>query len=306
MSGTGTTGHSGPATNLPAAGAKCLGCGATLGDKVQVRLTDSCLIACAVCASWNYFPRPDEAGQIALHDDDDYFETPYFTNRRQQIKRAEARCRKLFAAMHATGQAPEASGARTLDIGCGGGELLDAARRLFGVDPVGLDVAQAAARQVEQKKIDAVRGSVTDLPREPVFDYIFAIDVIEHVSDPQAFVQAIADRLRPGGMAYIETPNHLSVVYGVGRLLANLTGGRPRDALARLYPPHHIVYLSANALQVSIKQSRLELRRFYTRRLPMLDVGGAWPLRFGLGALQILDTVTGEKALTCMLLSKVD
>ena len=46
---------------------------------------------------------------------------------------------------------------------------------------------------------------------EPKFDLITCNDVIEHVSDPEACVRKICRLLKPGGAAYLEFPNKLSI-----------------------------------------------------------------------------------------------
>lgn len=285
----------------------CLACGAAIdATREVVRLRDAHLVSCRHCRSWNYFPRASATGQIALHDDDNYFKHPYFENRQSQHRRADRRCRDLFKVLAGVPRAPDPQGARVLDIGCGGGELLESARRQFGIDPTGLDVARYAVKQLEEKGIRAVRGVLADIPATPQFDIVFAIDVIEHVLDPRGFIADIAARLAPGGVAFLETPNHFSLVYGVGRLIANATGGWPPGALERLFPPHHVVYLSRAALGQAVEASGLQLVRFYSRTLQMLDIGGSSVLRAGLGSLQLFDHLTGQRALNCMLLRKSD
>lgn len=287
--------------------ALCLACGGALeASRKIVRLRGAHLISCRQCRSWNYFPRASATGQIALHDDDDYFTHPYFENRQSQQERVDVRCRDLFAALAGVPQAPDPRGARVLDIGCGGGELLESARRQFGVDPTGLDVARYAVKQLQEKGIPAIHGVLGDVPAASRFDIVLAIDVIEHVLDPCGFIADIAARLAPGGVAFLETPNHFSLIYGVGRLIANATGGWPPGALERLFPPHHVVYLSRAALTQAVAASGLELVRFYSRTLQMLDIGGSNVLRAGLGSLQLFDHLTGQRALNCMLLRKID
>jgi 2-polyprenyl-6-hydroxyphenyl methylase/3-demethylubiquinone-9 3-methyltransferase len=53
--------------------------------------------------------------------------------------------------------------------------------------------------------IDYRVGDVQDL--EGQFDLITCVEVVEHVANPAAFVNALARRLAPGGLLVMSTPN---------------------------------------------------------------------------------------------------
>ena len=101
-------------------------------------------------------------------------------------------------------------GKSALDVGCGAGLLAEPLARLgasvTGIDasPEVIEVArQHAARQ--GLAIDYRAGEVE--PLEGEFDLMTAMEVIEHVADPAAFVKALARRLAPGGLLVMSTPN---------------------------------------------------------------------------------------------------
>ena len=120
-------------------------------------------------------------------------------------------------------------GKRALDVGCGGGLLTEPLRRL-GAEVTGIDASPeviAVARdhaRVSGLDIDYRSGDVQEL--EGQFDLITAMEVIEHVADPAAFIQALADRLAPDGLLLMSTPNAtgwsklliITISEGLGRI----------------------------------------------------------------------------------------
>ncbi|WP_179378099.1 bifunctional 2-polyprenyl-6-hydroxyphenol methylase/3-demethylubiquinol 3-O-methyltransferase UbiG [Jannaschia marina] len=105
-------------------------------------------------------------------------------------------------------------GLRILDIGCGGGLLSEPMARL-GATVVGVDAAErnipVAQAHAEQSRldIDYRHTSAEDLlqTEEPVFDAVLNMEVVEHVSDPLAYLTACHDLLRPGGIMICSTIN---------------------------------------------------------------------------------------------------
>ena len=101
-------------------------------------------------------------------------------------------------------------GKTALDVGCGAGLLGEPLARLgakvTGIDasPEVIEVARGHAAMMGLE-IDYRVGDVQALGDE--FDLITSMEVIEHVADPAAFVQALAKRLAPGGLLVMSTPN---------------------------------------------------------------------------------------------------
>lgn len=103
------------------------------------------------------------------------------------------------------------AGKTALDVGCGAGLLCEPLARL-GAAVTGLDAAPeniAAARvHAAQSRltIDYRTGSVEDLGGA-TFDLVTALEVIEHVTDPAAFVAGLAAAMGDGGLMILSTPN---------------------------------------------------------------------------------------------------
>ena len=96
-----------------------------------------------------------------------------------------------------------------LDLGCGVGTNLSVLAA-HGVEAVGTDVSLAALREVPRS--DGVRPVAGDGARLPFADAAFglvvATEVLEHVGDPASVVGEAARVLRPGGWAFVSSPNY--------------------------------------------------------------------------------------------------
>jgi len=104
-------------------------------------------------------------------------------------------------------------GLRLLDIGCGGGLLSEPMARL-GATVVGADAAErnipVARLHAEQSglTIDYRHTTAEALAAEgEVFDVVLAMEIVEHVADPQGFVTTCRELLKPGGLMVMSTLN---------------------------------------------------------------------------------------------------
>jgi 2-polyprenyl-6-hydroxyphenyl methylase/3-demethylubiquinone-9 3-methyltransferase len=105
------------------------------------------------------------------------------------------------------------TGLRLLDIGCGGGLLSEPMARL-GANVVGADAAPrnipVARLHAEQSglEIDYRHTTAEDLAvAGERFDVVLNMEVVEHVSDPQGYLAACHDLLKPGGLMVCSTLN---------------------------------------------------------------------------------------------------
>ena len=110
--------------------------------------------------------------------------------------------------------AGRAAGGRVLDMACGEGYgsavLAHAAARVVGVD--GNPEAHEHARLKYTRPGLSVEWGAVETYGEPgSFDVVVFLQTIEHVTDPAAVLRHFRSLLAPGGVAYISTPNVLTL-----------------------------------------------------------------------------------------------
>ena len=106
------------------------------------------------------------------------------------------------------------SGKRIVDVGCGGGILAEA-MAAKGASVTGIDLAEkplkvAMLHRMEiGSDVDYRLVSAEDLAAESpgAFDMVTCMEMLEHVPDPPAIVNACAKLVKPGGLVFFSTIN---------------------------------------------------------------------------------------------------
>lgn len=119
---------------------------------------------------------------------------------------------------------PENKSAKILDIGCGMGFFLETLKHegyenIFGVD---IDAGQIQAARSIGLNVEHNPNTVDFLnSRKKSYDFIYAIDVIEHISHDEQieFIKTIYESLKSGGTFVCTVPNGNSVLAGRWRYI---------------------------------------------------------------------------------------
>ncbi|ODU22343.1 MAG: bifunctional 3-demethylubiquinol 3-O-methyltransferase/2-polyprenyl-6-hydroxyphenol methylase [Sphingomonas sp. SCN 67-18] len=107
------------------------------------------------------------------------------------------------------------TGRTALDVGCGAGLLCEPLARLgarvTGIDAAPENIAAARLHAGAQGLEIAYRAGSVDAVSGARFDLVTSLEVVEHVSDPAAFVNGLAAALAPDGLMILSTPNRTAL-----------------------------------------------------------------------------------------------
>jgi len=133
-------------------------------------------------------------------------------------------------------------GPKTLiDIGAANGFFVSLADKR-GFKSVGLEISAQAVEWAQKLNRPVVKGTIEAFSSEQKFGFATALDVLEHVENPQEFLASINRVLVPGGYLLVNVPN-------AGSLTAKLSGKKWHAFL----PPEHWFFFDRKSLQVLLE-----------------------------------------------------
>jgi 2-polyprenyl-3-methyl-5-hydroxy-6-metoxy-1,4-benzoquinol methylase len=194
--------YSSPMERCPICGAGELRRVAYPGDARALRL--DAILVCARCEAGSASPRPDQATLDRF-----YASGEYWHSASGRLQRAHEFSQAWLRVKSVRGVLPRRALA-VADVGAGHGGIARAlaalevpVSRYAFVEPdpgaAGEIRALGVAFPVERlASLDALRGP---------FDLIFLNHVLEHVAEPQRFLEQAGALLAPQGIAYVETPH---------------------------------------------------------------------------------------------------
>lgn len=142
-----------------------------------------------------------------------------------------------------------AKGGELLELGCAYGYFLEVAQHHYKVN--GLEICEEAVADCQARGLSGVRhGAISSETLSPmsIVDVVVLLDVIEHLPEPRAALEAAVSKLRPGGLLLITTGDFSS-------LCARLMGRHWR----LMTPPQHLWYFTPRSIRQMGESMGLEL-----------------------------------------------
>lgn len=171
--------------------------------------------------------------------------------RRRPIEKSRAliqHCLQLHQLLEGDGQRP----LRILDFGCGDGKFLQLANAM-GFRATGIDFSDS--RQLRVRTVGGVHlySSLAEMEavasaEETLFDAVTTFQVLEHLADPLATLQALSGHLCPGGVLIVEVPNCQGIE------------GKPlsEKEFAHIDPLEHINHFTPQSLRQMVQRAGFE------------------------------------------------
>ena len=169
---------------------------------------------------------------------------------------------------------------RLLDIGCGDGNFTMLMARSCGAKEVyGVDISEKGIEMAKRNGVKALRVDVDEenLPfNDNYFDVVTALEVIEHLFDPDHFLEEVYRVLKPNGIFILSTPN----LAAIHNRIALLFGYQPfpmgvsaRMNIGRIYEPDSEHAQSLDHDRVFTLRSLKELLKIH--KFKILEVKGS-------------------------------
>lgn len=129
------------------------------------------------------------------------------------------------------------------EIGAAYGFFLAEARAYFSV--AGCDISEhATAYARDRLGLNVVTGDYLQMPAQPAMqDVICLWDTVEHLQEPQLYLEKAHVELKPGGILGLSTGD-------IGSIAARLRGEKWR----LIHPPTHLHYFSSNSIMMLLQR----------------------------------------------------
>lgn len=182
-----------------------------------------------------------------------------------------------FYAKYADTLKPDRPGGRVLDVGCGVGQVIHRLQNA-GYDAVGVEISEPSVAKARQLGLNCQSYDGRHLPfPDRHFASVGALNVLEHVDEPEAFLAELVRVTEPEGRVVVSSPNFLRVIgwrdyhpamrgwrmkwFNLGRLLAkrrqmraapdSVRFDRMAPILREPFQPDDDAIVKTNALEIA-------------------------------------------------------
>lgn len=155
------------------------------------------------------------------------------------------------------------TGQKIVDIGCGGGILSESLAQL-GAQVTGIDLAKevltvaklhALDKEVQSVRYELIAAEDYAQQNAGQHDIVTCMEMLEHVPNPQAIIQATADCVKPGGWVFFSTLNRNIKSYLLGIVAAeNILNLVPKGTHS------HDKFIKPSELDTMARAADLQLR----------------------------------------------
>jgi SAM-dependent methyltransferase len=148
-----------------------------------------------------------------------------------------------------------------LDLGSGPGTFLMVARRRYGYDVQGIELASEAAKIANGFRITTFCGTADEFAQKHSgeFDAVTSFEVLEHVSDPLLFLESARSLLTKNGALILSVPN-VDDPYCL------------RQTIPAAMPPIHINFFNRGSLTALLRRAGFTINRAFTLPIPSSSV----------------------------------
>lgn len=162
-----------------------------------------------------------------------------------------------------------------LDIGCGAGDLIIAAKE-FGFDVCGIETNNAAKKFIKENyNIDVINEFINSENIDKFSgqtDVISLIGVLEHLKNPKEIILSISQLQKTGQYILIEVPHYPSLAAYSQMLHPNLVN-------RVMVPPYHLYMFSINSLKSLLTE---------------YEITSSW--YFGMDIYEYISTITTQNS----------
>ncbi len=223
---------------------KCLVCGAKSFSKIY----DDTLLRCNECSFVTANLDIDSETLKAIYNENYFKGEEYLDYVRDKnvlqknFGKRIKKVKKLYAEHHIN---------NALEIGCAYGFFAESFKKAFpNTDYVGYDIASEAVQYGKTELgMNVFDMDYLDVPSDKKYSDVFMWDVIEHLPDPDLFIEKIAKELEEEGRIYITTGD-----------ISSFLARKQKAKWRMIHPPSHMHYFSKATLKMLLENHGFQVK----------------------------------------------